>query len=323
MKVTTVTVAAFVALLFGACSNMDFKKTKGGMPYKLFSGNGGKKLDSGNIAKIQIIQKVHDSVMFDSYKKGGPQYIPVMPGNLYDFTEVLPTMKVGDSLYAVQVMDTFIARAQKMTPPQPLPPQFKKGDKIETSIKVLDVFKSPEEAQKDQLVERNKAFDKDTAIQSQLRKDDAAITAYLQSHNVNAQKTGKGTYVQIQSPGTGPAVQPDKYVSLKYTGSTFEGTVFDSNADPSKGHTEPLIYQVGSPRMIPGLDEGLRPLREGSKARVFIPSTLAYGAQPPPGSGMRPFENLIFDIEVLQVSDRPIEQPMPNMPSMPDSAARR
>jgi FKBP-type peptidyl-prolyl cis-trans isomerase FkpA len=318
MKVTNGALAALLALTLGACGNVDFKKTKGGMPYKVFAGKGGQKLDSGDIAKVHIIQKIHDSVTFDSYKSGAPQYIPVMPnGNPYDFTEVLPTLKVGDSMYAVQVMDTFIARN-----PQMIPPQFKKGDKIETSVKVIGAFKNPDAAQKDQMTERNQAFDKDTMVQNQLVKDDAAIKAYLQSNNISAQKAGKGTYVQILDEGTGAPVQEGKYVSLKYTGATFEGKVFDTNADASKGHTEPLIFQVGSQGMIRGFDEGLRQLREGSRAKLYIPSMLAYGPQPPPSSDIKPFENLVFDIEVLKVSDQPIQAPNPAPRPRLDSAAR-
>src|SRR5947209_6536741 len=41
MKVTTLAIAAFV-LLLSACGNIDFKKTKGGMPYKIIAGKGGK-----------------------------------------------------------------------------------------------------------------------------------------------------------------------------------------------------------------------------------------------------------------------------------------
>lgn len=288
------------------------------MPYKVFSGKGGKTLDSGDIAKVQIVQKIQDSVTFDSYKSNAPQYIPIMPnGSPYDFTEVLPSLKVGDSMYAVQAMDTFIARN-----PQAIPPQFKKGDKIETSIKVIDVFKNQQDAQQDQLTERNRAFDKDTMVQNQLQRDEAAIKNYLQSNNINAQKTGKGTYVQIVTPGTGAPVQEGKFVSLKYTGTTFSGQVFDTNRDTSKGHTEPLVFRVGSPGMIRGFDEGVRQLREGSKARIFIPSMLAYGPQAP-SPDIKPFENLIFDIDVLQVSDQPIQPPMPGMRPVIDTVERR
>lgn len=318
MKFTNVALAGCLALAIGACNSIDFKKTKGGMPYKLISGSGGQDVDSGNIVKVNILQEIKDSVTFSSYKTGQPLYIPVSAtGNPYDFTEILPSLKSGDSLYTVQLMDTFIARN-----PQMIPPNYKKGDTIKTSIKIVAVFKNSEAAQKDEAAERALAFDRDTAIQSQLVKDVAIINSYLSTNNISAQKTGKGTYVQIVTPGTGTQVEAGNYVSLKYTGSTFEGKVFDTNADASKGHTEPLVFQVGAPGMIRGFDEGIRALREGSKAKLFIPSILAYGPQPP-SPDIKPFENLMFDIEVLQVSDKPIQQQMPQMPrNMPDSVAR-
>ena len=318
MKVTNVAVAALAALALSACSNVDFKKSKGGMPYKVFSGKGGKDVDTGNIVKLQVVQKLRDSVMFSTYKTGMPIYVPVSAnGQPYDFTEILPSLKQGDSVYTVQMMDTFMARA-----PQMVPPQFKKGDKIETGIRVVDVFKNAEAAQKDEATERNTAFERDTAVQNQLKKDATILTNYLQTNNITAQKTGKGTYVQILDPGTGEQVQDGKFVSLKYTGKTLDGKVFDTNADPSKGHTEPLVFQVGSPGMIRGFDEGLHALREGSKAKLFIPSMLAYGPQAP-SPDVKPYENLIFDVEVLKVSDQPIQQQRPMPRALPDSLARK
>lgn len=313
MKVTNLAGAMAIALAVAACNNVDFKKSKGGLPYKVYESKSGEKIEPGNFVKVNIIQKIKDSVTFDSYKSM-PLYIPVTAtGNPYDFTEVLPTLKKGDSLYTVQVMDTFIARN-----PQMIPPQFKKGDKIETQIKILDVFKTQEASQMDEAKERNAAFDKDTAVQGQLKKDDVGINTYLSQNKIQAQKTGKGTYVQILTPGTGAQAAEGKYVSLKYKGQTFGGKVFDTNMDASKGHTEPLVFQVGAPGMIKGFDEGVRALKEGSKARLYIPSILAYGPQSP-SPDIQPFENLIFDIEVLKVSDQPIQQAPPMPPTKVDT----
>lgn len=308
--------ACCLLLTMAACNSVDFKKSKGGMPYKLIASESGQKIDSGNIVKVAILQKIHDSVTYSSYKTGLPQYIMVTPkGNSYDFTELLPSLKQGDSLYTVQLMDTFIARS-----PQQVPPQFKKGDTIKTTIKILSVFKNAADAQKDEMRERNLAFDRDTAIQNQLGKDIALINQHLSANNISAQKTTSGTFVQVLTAGAGAPADSGKYVSLKYTGTTLEGKVFDTNADTSKGHTEPLIYQIGSPGMIRGLDQGLRGLHEGSKAKIFIPSMLAYGPQPP-SPDIKPFDNLVFDIEVLKVSDQPIQQQMAMPRPMPNSAA--
>jgi FKBP-type peptidyl-prolyl cis-trans isomerase FkpA len=147
-------------------------------------------------------------------------------------------------------------------------------------LKIVDVFKSQEEAQQDEAKERSIAFERDTAVQNQLVKDNQLITSHLTANNINAQRTGKGTYVQIITPGTGAQVDSGKFVSLKYTGSTFEGKVFDTNRDASKGHTEPLVFQVGGPGMIRGLDEGIRVLKEGGKVRCLVQRLIPHELKP-------------------------------------------
>ena len=134
MKFTHVIGAVGVALALGACNNVDFKKSKGGMPYKVFASKSGTEIEPGNFIKIHLVQKIKDSVRFSTHTTM-PLYIPVSEGQPYDFTEVLPELKEGDSLFTVQVMDTFIARN-----PQAIPPEFQKGDKIEDSFWEVTFF---------------------------------------------------------------------------------------------------------------------------------------------------------------------------------------
>ena len=310
MKFITAAAGCF-AFMMTACNSVDFKKTKGGMPYKLYASKSGKKVEPGNFVKLHINQKIKDSLTFSSYKTM-PIYIPVSPnGNTYDFTEILPSLKQGDSLYTVQVMDSFIKRN-----PQMIPPQYKKGDKIETFLKVVDVFKTQEEYQRDYTREAGTAFDRDSLIQDQLKRDIAGINNYLSANRIIAQKTGRGTYVQVIKPGTGAQVQEEKYVAVNFTGTTFDGKVFDTNTDPKKGPMEPMVFQVGVSNIVRGFDEGVRLLKEGGRAKVFIPSMLAYGAKGEEGV-IPPFSNLIFDIEVVQVSDQPIQMKQPQQPAAP------
>ena len=285
---------AALAVFASSCNNVDFKKTKGGMPYKLFASKSGKKIEPGNYIKANVTQKVKDSTVFSSYGNF-PVYLPVGQSQPYDISEVLPTLKQGDSVYAVQLIDTFMTRS-----PGQIPPTFKKGDKITTTITILDVFKTPAEAQQDEEKEKV-AF---------LKNEDAAVEAYLKKNNIQAQKTGSGTYVQIINPGQGAPIDAGKYVSVMYRGSTFGGKVFDSNMDNKFGHTQPLGFVVGG-GMIKGFDEGVRLLKKGAKARIYIPSMLGYGAQAP-SPDIKPFENLIFDVDVLDVADKAPAQPQGN-----------
>jgi len=127
----------------------------------------------------------------------------------------------------------------------------------------------------------------------------------------NTQRTPGGAYVEILEPGTGVQVDSGKYVSVMYKGQTFAGKVFDSNMDSTFKHTDPMGFQVGAGQMIRGFDEGVRLLKEGGKGRFYIPSTLAYGGQPP-SPDIKPYEHLIFDVQVVSVKDQ--APPMPPMP---------
>ena len=57
------------------------------------------------------------------------------------------------------------------------------------------------------------------------------------------------------------------------------GQKFDSSFERG----EPITLQVGAGQVIPGWEEGLSMLNQGSKAKLLIPSALAYGDQGIPG----------------------------------------
>jgi FKBP-type peptidyl-prolyl cis-trans isomerase len=232
-----------------------------------------------------------------------PVYFPVQPTQAtYDISELFLSLKEGDSVYAAQVMDTFIKRNPEIVKQT----TYKNGDKITTSIKILKVFGTQQEAMKDEETERT-AF---------LNKEAAAVKDYISKKNVNAQPVGKGTYVEILEPGTGANVDSGKYVTVKYKGQTFGGIVFDSNIDSAFGHTEPMGFTVGIGQMIKGFDEGVQLLKKGGKARFYIPSMLAYGAQPP-SKDIKPYEHLIFDVEVIDILDKAPAQPQMQQPVDP------
>lgn len=284
----------FVSLSLGgilvSCNKATYKKTKGGMPYQLFKGKDTQQIRFGDFVKIQITQKIKDSIYFTTVG-ALPQYKQIDPSQVmpYDVSELWTSLRVGDSFVATQMMDTFIKRD-----PQRIPPQFKKGDKIITYIKILAVFKSDTATQAD-YEKGNKEW---------LAGEIKTIEKFLVDKKITAQKTPSGTFVEILSPGTGNQIDSGKYVSIKYTGTSWSGKKFDSNTDTSFGRTELLSYVAGTPNaMIKGFDEGVKSLQLGAKAKFYIPSVLAYGGNPN-SPLIKPFENLIFDIEIVDVKDK-------------------
>ncbi|MDO5509149.1 MAG: FKBP-type peptidyl-prolyl cis-trans isomerase [Weeksellaceae bacterium] len=115
------------------------------------------------------------------------------------------------------------------------------------------------------------------------------------------QTTPSGLAYKVVQPGSGPTVQIGDMVSVKYTGQTINGKVFDSTDKNNQG--EPIQFPVQDQGLITGWIEGLQLMQAGGKYKLYIPSNLGYGDQAageiPPGA------TLIFDIEVLEIGKMP------------------
>ncbi len=110
--------------------------------------------------------------------------------------------------------------------------------------------------------------------------------------------TSDGLQYQDETVGTGNTVATGKAVTISYTGFLTNGTIFDSNVDPSFGHTQPLGFTVGAGQVIQGLDEGVVGMKVGGVRLLKIPANLAYGANPPSGSKIPANATLFFFVEM-------------------------
>lgn len=125
-------------------------------------------------------------------------------------------------------------------------------------------------------------------------------------------------YIDIKL-GTGPLATTHHWLTVHYTGWLPNGKKFDSSVD----RNEPFPFPYGAHRVIIGWDTGFEGMRVGGKRRLFVPWELAYGElgmppRSPADPGMPPKQNLIFDVELLGISDTP---PASMMPKPAPSAA--
>lgn len=116
----------------------------------------------------------------------------------------------------------------------------------------------------------------------------------------NAKKPGvkatqSGLQYKVLTEGTGPMPKETEVVKVHYRGTLTDGTVFDSSYERG----EPATFPVN--RVIQGWIEALQLMKVGSKWQVTIPSAMAYGENPPPGSPIPPNAVLLFDIELLGI----------------------
>ena len=102
--------------------------------------------------------------------------------------------------------------------------------------------------------------------------------------------------------GSGKVVEPGKYVSVHYVGVLPDGYLFDTSF---KGEAQPFTfrYTPSQPTVIDGWIQGLKGMRVGGHRKLTVPASLAYGANPPAGSPIPANAALIFDIQLMFVSD--------------------
>jgi peptidylprolyl isomerase len=115
--------------------------------------------------------------------------------------------------------------------------------------------------------------------------------------------TESGLQYTILDQGDGEQAQPGQVVAVHYTGWLEDGNSFDSSVDRG----EPFSFALGQGMVIPGWDEGVAMLHVGDKARLIIPSDLAYGEAGRPG--IPPDSTLIFDVELVSISEGASESP--------------
>ncbi len=104
-----------------------------------------------------------------------------------------------------------------------------------------------------------------------------------------------GLQYEVITAGTGEKPTLTSQVTTHYTGTLLDGTVFDSSVQRG----EPATFPVNG--VITGWTEALQLMPVGSKWKLFIPSTLAYGDRGA-GGAIGPNETLIFEIELISMT---------------------
>jgi FKBP-type peptidyl-prolyl cis-trans isomerase FkpA len=293
---------ALILCLFGAHANAQFKRTAKGAQYQVISTTPGAKIQPTDVITFNATQSTEsDSVLFSTYKMGQPIKTPIRPSNnVADLMDIFPLLSVNDSVIVkVPVDSVFKGHEAEM------PPIFKKGSNIIFHVKILNT-----QSLASATAERNAAMEKVKAETEKLKAaEGSTIINYIKSNNIVAKTTPSGLRYVIKTAGLKPKPQNGDTVYVNYTGRTLDGKVFDSSieADAKAGGLqqpgrtyEPISFALGTGRVIPGWDEGLLLLNEGSKATFIIPSALAYGEHGA-GADIKPYSTLVFDLELVKV----------------------
>lgn len=128
------------------------------------------------------------------------------------------------------------------------------------------------------------------------------------------EKLPSGVVMAFSKEGKGAQPKTGQKVAVDYAGFLLDGKLFDTsivsvaksnnNYDERRdkaGQYKPLEIEYSTrARLIPGFREALLKMKVGDKAKVFIPSFLAYGER---GAGgvIPPNANLIFELELTKI----------------------
>ncbi len=118
-----------------------------------------------------------------------------------------------------------------------------------------------------------------------------------------------GLIIYIHEPGHGDVIAESQSVSLRYTGRTVDGDIFDSSFRNDVDVSTVLNLR----NMIPGFMQGLagfnmevdgqivrmHAAREGSVRTLVIPPSLAYGSG---STHQLSDQTLVFDIDLISIA---------------------
>ena len=272
-------------------------KTASGFEYTINKAGLGAKANVGDAAFYDVILKGDDSTMFSTLKEGQQAKSLVEdpsknPDAFYKLTmEALAILKVGDSATFKMPLDTFKVK----------PAGLEKA-KMATLIIVLRDVKSKAE------VESRQAELKALAASIQAAKPDfiarakgvADSTAKLAKEfgagkfPANVQTLPTGLKIAVLKEGTGALPKKGEIVLVNYYGALKTGVKFDESF--TRG--EPISFPLGAGQVIPGWDQGLATMKEGTIAVLFVPAALGYGER---AQGPIPANSdLVFYVELLR-----------------------
>jgi FKBP-type peptidyl-prolyl cis-trans isomerase FkpA len=266
-----------------ACSSKypGFDKTDSGLYYKLY------KISKDTIKpkvgdwvtldyKVTIKSKSKDSILLDSRKSSqGPVrlQIPVSDykGDLYFGMSM---MAAGDSAIFIIPADSLFKRTFK----QPSRPPFVDSNSVVQFFVHMKTIEDPANL---------------------MAKEQESLKKYIQANNITVAPTASGIYYVEKEKGKGMKIDSGVMVKIHFDVSLIDGKQIFSTRERG----EPIEFEYGKRFDTKGLEEAIKLTTKGTKAKVIVPSELAFGERGQ-GSLVPAYSTLIYDIEIANVQTK-------------------
>lgn len=283
-----------ILFMVGCTSEGRRLKTESGYDYEIVRKGSGETIAINSYVFFNMSLMVDDSVWQSTADMGKPSVLKLMEdnenyGQLEPLVDLFTTLHKGDSILFYFPIDSFGSR----------PPVFDstQGPLI-YHIGIANVMTEAEfqvhsdSIQQAQESVRQVVRDRFPVVEAQAK---ATYDAYKRGDlSSQIKSTESGLQYIIHEEGDGPKPSKGDQVSVHYYGMLdADASMFDSSFKAG----QPYQFPVGMGQVIRGWDEGIMLLNKGTKATLFVPAALAYGA-----AGSPPVipenANLIFYVEL-------------------------
>ncbi len=267
-----------ITLIFSSCTPDNFETHESGLQYKKFTHNPEEtlifpgyvvtlKYSVFNNKNTLIEESGIFRIMVNSPSHDG--------GSVEDGLCLLH--KNDSALFLINAKNYYNKTRRVKVPENVLP-----ESDINFYVKIIDVITEDEFNEEQKAANAAKKFN-----------EEELLLDYIKREDITTEPLISGIYIIQLKATDNPFPQPGQLVTVHYNGSFLNGQIFDSSYD----RNEPFSFVLGAAQVIQGWEEGVARMRIGEKAKLIIPSHLAYGEN---GAGpIPPFTTLFFEIELL------------------------
>ncbi len=144
----------------------------------------------------------------------------------------------------------------------------------------------PPKATKEDLINANKKL---------VKSEDQRINDFINRYNWEMTETKTGLRYLIYENGDGHLVKKDNIVMYNYTVKLLTGELCYSSKELG-----PKQFRVGKGGVESGLEEAILFLKKGDRAKIIIPSHLAFGLVGD-GNKIPAKATLVYDLELIEL----------------------
>ncbi len=244
----------------------------------------GKKPDTGDMCRIHLkVRQLNGPLLFSNFKS---EPIEVEYGKGFDtegFREGLGILREGGRAQFIVPSSIGVGDQGRET----VPP----FTTVLYDVELVAIV--PMEEVKIERARRKKARNQENERLKEA--EPLRIQGYIKQNNIKEDPLPSGLYFIELEEGTGEIPGKGEKVKVHYILSRLDGREIQN----SYKREEPYEFTLGQGRVIKAWDEAVAMMNRGSKAKIIVPSKLAYGSR---GKGMDigPYTTLVFELELLE-----------------------